>query len=347
MQKLLSLLSRRNVSAVYCEDSLATHTQKFGVIEAHSFITFMLSGDQTAGQLHKRKERLEFILTRLGYDKRQARSLIEQFRRKVPIRKLNNDYFIKGGILNAAWQDLNDSTYIQEATKLALINQVGTNYPLSNYRFEVDTHYPNFFIKTNIDFIELNKKLKQLNYLIDDITPAQLINNILVAKADTLLAANYGGEFFTSAISSEIIQLRHIELLKRINLDKNELNIFKEISIPDCTSIKEVINSGERSFDEFLSLLDKSSKFREWIHGVNPDEKIAMAYLNEVTAQSWPNKGPTKTLRYILSTAIGAIEPFSGAAYSAADTFILEKFFGGWRPSHFINEKLKPFLSTD
>lgn len=347
MEKLLSLLSRQNVSAVYYEDSLGTQTQKFGAIEAHSFMSFMLSGDQAIGQLKKRKDRLEFILMRLGYDKRQARTLMEQFRRKVPIRKLNDNYFIEGGILNAAWQDLSDATYIQEATKLALIKQVGSNYPLTNYRFEVDSHFPNFYIKTNIDFIDLNNKLKQINHSYEDITPAQLINNILVAKADTILAANYGGEFFTSALSSEIIQLRYIELLKRINIDKKELNIFKEISIPNSPSIKEIINSGERSFDEFLSLLDKSSKFREWVHGINPDEKIATAYLNEVNTQSWANKGPTKTLRYILSTAIGAIEPISGAAYSAADTFILEKFFGGWRPSHFINEKLKPFLSTE
>ena len=347
MQKLLSLLSRQNVSAVYCEDSLGTHTQKSGMIEAHSFISFMISGDQTVGQLHKRKDRLEFILTRQGYSKKQAKVLIEQFRKKVPIRKLTDNYFVEGGIINAAWQDLSDPIFIHEATKRTLARQVGANFPLTDYKFEVETYHPNFYIKTNIDFSEINKKLKHINSQIDEITPAYLIQNILVGKADMILAANYGGEFYTSELSSEIIQLRHNNLLKRINLDKNELNIFKEITIAESPSIKEVINCGERSFDEFLSLLDKSSKFREWIHGVNPDVKIATAYLNEISAQSWVNKGPTKTLRYILSTTIGALEPISGAVFSAADTFILEKFLGGWHPSHFINQKLKPFLSTE
>lgn len=347
MQNLLSLLSRKNVSAVYCEDTLATQTQKFGAIEAHSFISFMLSGDQAAGPLNKRKERLEFILIRQGYDKRQARKLVDQFRKQVPIRKLTDNHFIEGGILNAAWQDLADPIYIHEATKRALIKQVGAHFPLTNYKFEIDTHYPNFYINTNVNWVEINKKINQINPSVDEITPAYLIQNILVAKADIILAANYGGEFYTSELSSEIIQLRHNELLKRINIDKKELNNFKEISIPESPSIKEIINSGGRSFDDFLSLLDKSSKFREWVHGINPDEKIAAAYLNEVTAQSWANKGPTKTLRYILSTVVGALEPISGAAFSAADTFILEKLFGGWRPSHFINEKLKPFLSIE
>lgn len=346
MQKLLQLLSRKNVSAVYCEDILATQTQKHGMIEVHSLASIMISGDQTVGQLTNRRDRLEYILTKQGHNKKQAKALIEQFRKRVPIRKLTDNHYVEGGILNAAYQDLSDKDFIHEATKRTLIKEIGTKLPLGDYKFTLDVYNPNIYVNTNIDFSEVNRILKQNSSQIDVITPAYLIQNILVAKADTILAANYGGEFYTSALSSEIIQLRHNELLKRVNIDKKELNMFKEITIPNCPSIREVINSGERSFDEFLELLEKSNKFREWVHGVNPDEKIANAYLNEITSQAWVNKGPTKVLRYVLSTAIGAIEPISGAAFSAADTFILEKFAGGWYPSHFVNKQLKPFVSS-
>lgn len=347
MQKLLQLLSRKNVSAVYCEDTLATQTQKHGMIEVHSLVSIMVSGDQAVGQLNNRKDRLEYILIRLGHSKRQARVFIEQFRKKVPIRKLTDNHFVEDGILNAAYKDLGDKDFILEATKRTLIKAVGDKFPLTDFKFVLDIYHPNIYVNTNIDFDEINRKLKQSNSQLDNITPAHLIQNILIAKADTILAANYGGEFYTSELSSGIIQLRHNELLKRVSIDKRELSLFKEITIPNCPSIREIINSGERSFDEFLALLEQSNKFREWVHGVNPDEKIASAYLNEITSQTWVNKGPTKVLRYILSTAVGAIEPISGAAFSAADSFILEKFAGGWHPSHFVSKKLKPFLSSE
>lgn len=347
MQKLLELLSRQNVSAVYLEDTLATQTQKPGMIEVHTFSSFMISGDQSVGQLSNRKDRLEYILTRLGHSKKQSQILIEKFRTKVPIRKLTDNHCIEGGILNAAYQDLNDKFFISEATKLTLLKTLGENFALDDYKFSLDVFHPNIYVNTNIDFEKINTKLKQTNSAVDNITPAFLILNLLVAKADTILAAHYGGELYTSEISSKIIQLRHHELLKKISINKRELNTFKEITIPDCPSIRDAINNKERSFDDFLDFLGQSDKFRSWVHGVNPDEKIATAYLKELSAQSWINKGSTKTLRYILSTAIGALEPISGAAFSAADTFILEKFFGGWHPSHFINQKLKPFLSSE
>lgn len=346
MQKLLQLLSRKNVSAVYCEDTLATQTQQHGMIEVHSLASIMVCGDQTVGQLNTRKDRLEYILIGLGHSKRQARVLIEQFRKRVPIRKLTDSYYVEGGILNAAYQDLSDNNFVLEATKRILLKEIGSDLVSSDFKFTLDVYNPNIYVNTNIDFSEVNRKLKQTSSQTDAITPAHLIQNILVAKADTILAANYGGEFYTSGLSSEIIQLRHNELLKRVNIDKKELNMFKEITIPNFPSIREVINSGMRNFDEFLELLEKSNKFRDWVHGVNPDEKIANAYLNELTSQAWVNKGPTKVLRYVLSTAVGAIEPISGAVFSAADTFILEKFAGGWHPSHFVNKQLKPFVSS-
>lgn len=346
MQKLLELLSRQNVTAVYCEDILATQTQKPGMIEVHSFASIMVSGDQTVGQLKKRNDRLEYILTRLGHTKKQSKILIEKFRSKVPIRKLTDNYFIEGGILNAAYQDLSDKNYVLEATKLTLLKELGNNFPLTDYKFSLDVYHPNIYVNTNIDFAKVNSKLKQSNSALDSITPAFLIQNFLIAKADTILAANYGGEFYTSEISSKIIQLRHHELLKKIGIDKRELNTFKEITIPDCPSMRDVINNKERSFDDFLEFLDKSDKFRKWVHGVNPDEKIASAYLKELTSLTWINNNYTKALRYILSTAVGALEPISGAVYSAADTFLVEKLCGGWQPSHFVSKRLKPFLST-
>ena len=346
MPSLLSLLSRPNVSAVYCDQGLGTKTETRGVLQSHSFVAYTWSGDKDSGRLISRRKRFKYFLERQGYGKRQAKRFTERFILRVPIRNLTNDYFVKGGILKAAWQDLSNQDFIFEAMRRILLRYLGEEILPPDFIFRIHLDHPSFLIETNLNFKSINKKLKQTNPSINDITPAKLINNILMARADTILSANYGGDFYTSSLTSEIIRLRYGELLRRMGIDKEEISEFKEILIPTTPSIREVINSGERTFDEFLLLLDKSQKFRDWIQGVNPDEKLVAAYLRDVTSESWISRLPGKTFRYVLGAFIGFFEPVAGLSMSAADSFLLERILGGWRPSHFVERQLKPFLDV-
>lgn len=126
-----------------------------------------------------------------------------------------------------------------------------------------------------------------------------------------------------------------------------ELRELREIVLSGSPTIREVIDSGERSFDEFLKLLDKSHRYREWMQGLNPDEKIVKAYWRDVTAEKWFQQFPTKIIRYLICFGVDAIDKPTGLSLSVIDSFFLEKIIGGWRPSHFIENKLKPFLNTN
>lgn len=347
MPRLLSLLSRPNVSAIYCEQGLGTKTDNRGGLQSHSFIAYTWSGDQTSGKLHSRKKRLAYSLVRKGYKKKQAKKFAERFMFRAPLRSLTEDYFVKGGILKAAWQDLFDQDYIHEAVRRSLIRFLGEEIVPSAFIFRIHPNHPYFSIETNLDFQKINEKAKQLNPSINKVTPAKLINNVLMARSETILAANYGGEFHTSSLTSEIIRLRYAELLRRIGIEKEELDEFKDVVIPDVPSVQEVIDSGERTFDEFLSVLDKSQKFRDWMQGVNPDEKLLTAYFRDVTSEGWIGGLPSKALRYVLGTLVGVFKPGAGLALSAADSFLLDRIVGGWRPSHFVERRLRPFLDVD
>lgn len=79
IEKLLALLSRPNITAVYCEESLGTETQKIGVTEAHKFVAITIIGDKEIGKLTNRKKRIEFILQKRGHGKRAAAKLADQF----------------------------------------------------------------------------------------------------------------------------------------------------------------------------------------------------------------------------------------------------------------------------
>lgn len=345
MPTLLSLLSRPYVSAVYCEESLGTRTESRGPVKLHSFVAFTLTGSKDVGQLHSRKKRLEYLLSRHGYGKRQTRRLVERFRRHVPIRKLTDNHYIEGGVVKAAWDDLHEPNFIQESMRRVLLCMVGPELLPSEFTFKIRPKHPSFYIDTNINFETLNAERKRRDPTLGDVTEASLINNILMARADTVLAANYGGEFYTSELTSEIVRLRYADLLKRIGIEQQELKQFSEIVIQDGPTIREVLNSGERTFDEFLLLLDKSQRFREWAQKVNPDEKLVKAYFQEVTSEGWINKLPSKVLRYFVGAVVGLCEPVAGLSVSAADSLFIEKILSGWRPSHFVERQLKPFVN--
>lgn len=347
MPALLSLLKRPNISAIYCEDMLATKTDTIGNISTHEFVAMTMMGNKETGTLRTKNMRLEDLLIRQGYQTKQSKRLIERFRLMVPIRIHSDDHFIDGGIVNAAKQDLLDDGFIHESMRLVLKNTVGNSHIRPDFRFKA---YPNdsyFIIDTNIDFDACNRIIKNRDINADEITPAYLINNILMARADTILASRYGGEFYTSELTSEIIRLKYSELLVRIGIEKEELSQFTDIVIADFPSLREVINSGERSFDEFLVLLDKSNKFREWIKGINPDGKMVKEYWDEVASEGWLNILPSKVIRYVVGTAAGTFGDITGVSVSVADSFLLEKIFGGWRPSHFVDGKLKPFIDNE
>src|SRR5579862_2034433 len=62
MGGLLSLLARDNVTAVYTEEMLATKTEANILEDLHTLVAFMVSGDQTTGDIASRRGRLEYLL---------------------------------------------------------------------------------------------------------------------------------------------------------------------------------------------------------------------------------------------------------------------------------------------
>ncbi|ALQ51717.1 hypothetical protein [Nitrosomonas ureae] len=121
---------------------------------------------------------------------------------------------------------------------------------------------------------------------------------------------------------------------------------FIEMVLPDSPSLAEVIDSGERSFEDFLNLLDRAAKFKDWLKGVNPDEGLIRTYMHDISSKDWIQKLPSKSLRYVLTLGVSATNPLIGAAAGLVNDFVLEKLLAGWRPSHFISGKLSPFIQN-
>jgi hypothetical protein len=341
---LIALLSRPNVTSVFCEQTLATHTERIAGTDFHNFVAIVLGGDKDSGALETPKRRFEFYLKRLGHSNKESEKLADKFRRIVPFRRLSDDFFVKGGIVNAASEDLTKKSLMRKAFQAVISNTPGMSHLGIESKIAIEKFGLGFTTITNIDFEEINQ-IRSLNHGLEPISPAHLANQVLAATADTILAARYGGDFQTNATSSAVIRIKHADLMHHFEREKSEINEFHELALPNMPTVSEVIDNGERSFEEFLKLLEKSSRFQNFLKEANPDEKLILEYIKAVSSEGWINGLPVKALRYVMGASASSIDPTIGTAASLTDSFLFEKLFGGWKPNHFIHGKLKPFVN--
>lgn len=345
MPQLLRLLQRQDFSAVYCEEMLGTSTDNVGAFQIHGFVAFTFSGNKTAGDLKTVDDRLRFDLERAEVPKAEARRFTKAFLDRVPVRKFSGNHFISGGITEAAKRDLLDAEYIKEAVRRAVQVMPGGYLAGPELKFDVIDSKLGMHVFTNVAFDEINRRRADGTPPEDPITSAHLLSSILEARADLALASFYGGDFVTSASTSAIIQVRYSELLRRSALNTASLQQFSEVVLPDSKTVAEVIDSGERTFAEFLVLLDRAARFKTWTKAVNPDENLVRTYVRDVSSESWIQKLPQKSMRYAFTLALDASNPVAGMVAGFVDNFVLEKLLSGWRPNHFITTKLQPFVA--
>lgn len=342
----IALTQRSDFSAVYTEENLGTVTNDVGLLKVHGYVAMTLAGDGQSGNLERVQDRLQFELKRLGSQPADAKRFARAFLDRVPTRKLSGGHFLSGGIPAAAHKDLLDAPYARAAIRHALIATPGGYDAGEDLKFDVVETELGTYVFSSIDFEVVNRRRAALKPPQEPVTIAHLLSTLLDARADLAMAAHYGGDFVSSAASSAVIQVRHALLLQRALKNSGERKSFIEIHLPDMPTIAEAIDSGERSFDEFLKLLDKSARFKLWLKSTNPDEGLVREYFRAATAVDWIQTSKAKGMRYALATLADATNPIAGFLAGVADNFVVEKLLGGWRPSHFVNDRLKQFLNA-
>lgn len=342
--RILALMRRPEVSAVYCEEVLGTRTDSFGVSQRHNFIAITLKGNKDVGDLKTPGDRLQYELERQGIPTKEAKHFSRAFLQRVPIRKFSGDHFLDGGIPSAARRDLLDLEYAKQAIRHAVAAVPGGYTVGDDLRLEVIESDEGCFVFSSLELDAINKRRSQAAPPIDPLTIAHLLTDILNARADLALASFYGGDFVTSGVTSSIIQARHTEFLRRSNINVASRRQFTEVVLPDSPSLAEVIDSGERSFDEFLLLLDRAGRFKDWLRKVNPDEDLVRSYMRDITSEGWIQRLPAKSLRYVLTLALDATNPGASLIAGFMDNFVVEKLLSGWRPNHFVAGRLGPFV---
>jgi hypothetical protein len=347
---LLELLDRDGVSSVYSEDMAITQNYPItATYQLHSFGTATISSAVNETRVRRTpRDRLRGLLESRMLTKGDADRFVARFARKVPIEKYAGDFFIAGGIHKAASEDLREHTYITEAARRIVANTPGFEHFATNLRFDIEPVDKRFAVWTNIDFDAGNARRKQLSPGSEDFTESNILSAILDARIDLTLAAHYGSDFHTSAVNSGIVRLRSADLLRRTGISETKLLQLHDMVLDGYPTVAEAINHGKRSFDDFLKLLDRSQHFREWLHQMGPDADVVREYIQRLAAkEDWISSLPAKVVRYVLSSVVGLANPVAGMAIAAADMFLLERMARGWRPNHFMDGQLRPFLEEE
>ncbi|MCH9050894.1 MAG: hypothetical protein IIA72_07420 [Proteobacteria bacterium] len=344
IESLFTIIENDWAKATYFMNSLGTHTHTHGV-QVHEFGTFELIGSEKAGIKRGKQKRIDFIFERALGKSRETNKVAKKFSNLVPVTTLERQFKESGGITELANLDLQDSNFVKRSIDIILKELIPDIELPSNWHFEIIKLEKGFVVDTNLDFTQLNSQYhKRIPKEHNSISEAYLTNHILEARADLCFASNYMAEYTTNSISSNIMMMKFPQILSKRYSNANQIELFQTIHMDDGKALRETINSKRKSFDDFLNILDKANKFKEWLKEVHPDQNLLSEYYKAVTSQSWIDKLPPKILRFIVSTGIGLVaDPVSAASASMADSFILDRFLKGWRPHHFIEGQMKEF----
>ena len=352
IEQLTSLLRTKKVSPVYCRDQIATQTQQIGALAHHHFITIEMAGRQEkpSQKYTTRDEIEEGLRYAKKYSGRMARKLAEQFLDVVPVKRLSNADFLGGkstSLVEAATADMYDKHYLAEAIGITLKFTPGFTGLSSPLALEVQPTHAGFTIFSNLSLTlqQTNDARAQLATPLGPVSVADLLTQILTARSDMLVAAHYGSDFRTSLVGTSLLHLRCDELLRRSAIHSGEISQFQQVIVNEGRALKEVIDSGERSFGEFLKLMEKGRLFQDWASNIHPDSSVVAEYFKESSRVGWVGSLPSKMIRFALGTFADSLLQGAGTAFSLADSFLIDKFAKGWRPNHFVDKRLKPFVN--
>lgn len=343
------LLDRPEIRASYMTQNYGTLGTTVGGLRHYNFAFFEL------GRRPNKREDLEQVIERTLGASKTSRALVKRLLSKMSFPRIEDDA-PGNDVTESARADLDDQAFVREAISRSLADLVPKYSLPRGWRYgALRLNDGSFAIDTNLDFASLNAEYhKIVPETHSSITPEHLLNFIFDANVGTFLASKYAAEFVHDPLCSSLIKLKYVNLLRRRERSLTEIDLFQDLHL-EARTIGDVLRSKERSFQDFLKLLDDAQKFKEWLRKANPDEKLASEYFDAVTRDTWVDKLPTKSVRWVITTGLAAaVEAFypTGTAMAAAqglslaDATVLDRILKGWKPDQFVEGPLSEFLGV-
>lgn len=289
-------------------------------------------------------EALELQLGRLINDKDLAKRYFRELCDLISFDDVNDSQIGRLGL-----GDLGDRDFAMEVARFALREK---GIPEEAIKFSVldilTLENNNFAIAIDIDFQKLRQFLPEPDRAAfgqNELFP--LIGDVrfdlqLAASANAAVVGNQKHQTF-----AQMVLQRALGVSFDPSKPKQDIYDYVSLSTP---SLREVINSGEKTPTEFLSLMEKSTSFRKWLAQQNPSADLIKEMLREKADEGWLERLPAKVTRFGIFSAMGmfadAIAPGASVGLGVVDNFLLDRLSKHWRPHYFVENDLRSFLNS-
>jgi hypothetical protein len=257
-------------------------------------------------------------------------------------------------MLAQARLDWMDTTYLEEAMKAIISLEVPSYVLPKTFSVTVTKHDEGLDFRTSLNLNEVDAAYRAAHPgAAPTITPSHILVRVADARRALQVGSRLSSEFAVSPTQGRILETKFRSILERSIVSSEAATAFHESAVEGLPTIRDAVNSGQKSFADVVRLVEKAERFKSWLTKQEPSEDLRQSYLRDVAHIDWAEKMPPKTLRWLVITGAGlglgaTTHPIIGAAVgtvlSAADAFLLDKLIKGWKPSQFIEGSLKPFL---
>lgn len=313
----------RNVSETRNHYSLATLQDSKTTYNEHAFTTFKDAASSSP----------------------QAKTMAYKFEKKL--HQLDHGSFNQNALLKK-WEN----SEAVESSISTILDYLAPQYiQKDKLRFRIE--YPStggFFIDTNIDPLLLSRTYRLPLPMKQGVPISVLLSQLQYSYESSFFSASLDSELFVDPYEQEMQKKTLQGLWARDNEPQKEVNDFVDLTLDNCNTIREAVNSGRVSFYEVVKVINSSKAFKRWIQGVPPEKTLMQEFYKETIKDSALSKLPAKTSKWILFTgtslALGSVLS-GGIATTAAltmgviDTFLADKIIGGWKPHQFVEGSLK------
>lgn len=249
-------------------------------------------------------------------------------------------------------EDLNNTQYL----KLAVLSYLQIYYPEyqqnMDLEFEIEksisshTPFDTYCVHSNLDTKLLTDILYKKGYK-NPFDYSGLLLALGEARSDNYTAGLFESELVTDKSYSGIISLQLSDCVSRALKSQEEIKLFQDQITFNCPSLGEAYLSKVISTKELLYLLEEGDKFRSWLKERPVNSTLIHEYVEELTQKTKADNPLIKGVRWLTALVAGftpGIGTVLSAGISAGDTFFGDKLLKGWKPNHFIHDKLIPAL---
>jgi hypothetical protein len=341
LDHLVVMLREGYLTGNYSPQAAVLHSDNRGGIREHFFTVVRFGGDQKNPNM-RNPELLEQQLRRIYDDKAKAKKYYRMLADLISFDDLEDN-----GVPTLGRKDICDPEIAREVARMALLRY---GVPEEEIKFSKIDVLPidefKFAIATDINFDRIRQFVPEADR--SNFGQSNLFPAISDARLDIGLAARHNAAFVGNEGNNAIIgMILQRSMGAQFDSDKRKRQIYDFVSVA-VPSVREVINSGERSPEDFIRLMEKAEPFQRWLNKQSPNADLVKEMLREKARVDWMDNLPLKAMRFGLFTGVGMaadfLAPGASAITGAVDTFLVERLRKNWRPHYFVENHLRGFL---